>query len=310
MPVVSIIVPAYQAEGWLHDCINSVLNQTFTNWELIVVNDGSTDATGAIVIHYEQQDKRIRHLFQENGRQAKARNTGIKASSGAYIAFLDADDLWTPDKLQQSLELLHESGCDMVCTNAWEWDGESPLSACRTKSTEDAIYSGKNAELLFTTGNRIALLTAVVKRDALLSVGAFDEDLLLSSAEDYDLWIRLIKAGYKIRSVSDCTAIYRLHASSATHGDHIATIPAARVILKNFSPDDFSKSEWVQIRRKWVQRLVSRLQKSGNKAEITSLVRSFLPEYRYLVTVLLLGPWGKYPLIARILDKLARRMKK
>src|ERR1700744_5385897 len=98
--LISIIMPAYNAENFIGSAIESVLDQTYLNWELIVVNDGSTDQTAAIVETFAASDKRIKCISQPNMRQGAARNTGIKNSRGDLIAFLDADDLWLPGKLE------------------------------------------------------------------------------------------------------------------------------------------------------------------------------------------------------------------
>src|ERR1700759_692275 len=98
-PLVSVITPAYNAGNFIHETIDSVIAQTYTNWELIIIDDGSTDNTAAIVKQYVVRDSRIKYLYQQNGKQGKARNNGMTHSSGTIIAFLDADDTWTPHKL-------------------------------------------------------------------------------------------------------------------------------------------------------------------------------------------------------------------
>src|SRR5215467_11570142 len=102
--LVSIIMPAYNAEKYIADSIRSVLAQTYTDWELIVVVDGSTDNTASLVQQFVTRDSRIKYFFQENGRLGKARNTGIKNASGSLIAFLDSDDLWLETKLELQLQ--------------------------------------------------------------------------------------------------------------------------------------------------------------------------------------------------------------
>src|SRR5919106_5413407 len=97
--LVSVIMPAYNAEKYIAGSIRSVIVQTYSDWELIVVDDGSTDSTATVVQEFVARDPRIKYIFQENGRLGKARNTGIRNSSGPLIAFLDSDDLWVPIKL-------------------------------------------------------------------------------------------------------------------------------------------------------------------------------------------------------------------
>src|SRR5882757_4082321 len=106
-PLVSVIMPAYNAEKYIAEAINSVKQQTYTAWELIVIDDGSTDNTAAIIKKYAGTDNRIMYTYQANGGQGKARNNGLKKATGEYVAFLDADDLWIPEKLNTQVEIMH-----------------------------------------------------------------------------------------------------------------------------------------------------------------------------------------------------------
>ena len=109
-PKVSIIIPTYNRVDLLPRAINSVLNQTFQDFELIVVDDGSTDNTKQVVEEFQKKDKRIKYIWQENsGAPAKPRNTGIKNSQGEYIALLDHDDEWLPEKLEKQLEIFEKN---------------------------------------------------------------------------------------------------------------------------------------------------------------------------------------------------------
>jgi teichuronic acid biosynthesis glycosyltransferase TuaG len=101
-------MPAYNAEKYIGDSIKSVLAQTYSNWELIVVDDGSTDGTAAVVREFVDRDNRIKYFYQENGRLGKARNTGIGHAAGPLIAFLDSDDLWVETKLEAQTRAMTE----------------------------------------------------------------------------------------------------------------------------------------------------------------------------------------------------------
>src|ERR1051325_4147820 len=111
---VSIIMPAYNAGRYVEEAIRSVVGQSYADWELIVVDDGSTDETANIVRAYTATDNRVRYLHQENGRQGKARNTGVANSTGSLVAFLDADDLWLSEKLELQVHALQEMEADLV----------------------------------------------------------------------------------------------------------------------------------------------------------------------------------------------------
>lgn len=105
---ISIIVPVYNVENFISTCIESILNQDYFNIELILVNDGSTDASGEICDYYSKKDKRVKVYHKENGGQSSARNLGIKMSTGDYIAFLDSDDFWIENKLNSMVKILEK----------------------------------------------------------------------------------------------------------------------------------------------------------------------------------------------------------
>ena len=110
--LVSIIIPVYNAERFIDDTINSVLNQTYTNWELILVNDCSTDKSREIIEKHVKQDKRIKLINNEvNSRAAISRNNGIKIANGRYLCYLDADDLWDKEKLEKQIKFMKEKNC-------------------------------------------------------------------------------------------------------------------------------------------------------------------------------------------------------
>jgi teichuronic acid biosynthesis glycosyltransferase TuaG len=117
--LVSVIMPAFNSALYISKTIESVISQTYKNWELIIVDDGSTDDTKLIVSNFTKNYSNIHYYYQLNGKQGKARNTGIKYSRGTYVAFLDSDDLWLPEKLEKSLKIMQETGCEVVSTNAW-----------------------------------------------------------------------------------------------------------------------------------------------------------------------------------------------
>ena len=110
--LVSIVVPVYNAEKFLKDTIKTVTNQTYENWELLLVDDCSTDKSVKIIMEYQQKDKRIKlFLNSKNSGAAISRNKGIEESRGRYIAFLDADDLWEPKKLEKQVAFMQEKDC-------------------------------------------------------------------------------------------------------------------------------------------------------------------------------------------------------
>lgn len=126
--LISMIAPVYQVEAYLSACVNSVLNQTYTNWELILVDDGSKDNSGKLCDAYAQQDSRIRVVHQENQGVSAARNAGLELAEGAYLAFIDSDDLIKPDYLEVLHRNLVENEADIACCCSVAPGGEIPVN--------------------------------------------------------------------------------------------------------------------------------------------------------------------------------------
>jgi glycosyltransferase involved in cell wall biosynthesis len=189
----SVIIPAYNREEELPKCIESVLNQTYTNFELIIVDNGSTDNTKELIRNYMKLDNRIKYFWQENsGSPAGSRNTGIQKALGEWIAFLDSDDYWYKHKL------------DFVDKEIEENENIIAVSHYENKEingfTVGLYENGKNLsskpyfELLFN-GNSLSTSAMTVKKNKLLEVGLFDTRKDYFAVEDYDMWMRLAKVG-------------------------------------------------------------------------------------------------------------------
>lgn len=202
-PLVSVIIPAYNQAAYISDAIQSVLDQTYTNWELIVVDDGSTDATADAVARVS--DSRLRYVFQENRGLPGARNTGIRHSSGEYFAFLDADDTFRPGKLAAHLEhfaqnpdtgLSYGSRVEVDAHGNHMWLIRAP-----------AHTSLKSLVLGFP----FTINDLLVHRRWVEAVGGFDESFALHS-EDRDFYLRLALAGCTFAGIEAFVANRRLHA--------------------------------------------------------------------------------------------------
>lgn len=208
---VSVIIPTYNCAKYVALAVDSVLAQTYTDYEIVVVDDGSTDETRQVMLQYAD---RLTYIYQENQERSAARNTGIRASSGEYVAFLDADDAWLPKKLEIQVPILDQhpsvpfSYCQALYMDAdgnpvrfrGRWvDGEG--------STETTI-SDRSRDLMF--GNVVSGggSTPLVRREALEAVGLFDETL--SYPEDWDLWLRLSHQG-PFAYVPEPLACYRVY---------------------------------------------------------------------------------------------------
>jgi glycosyltransferase involved in cell wall biosynthesis len=181
---VSILMPTYNRAAYLGAAIESVQQQTYSAWELCIVDDGSTDDTSRILQRYAS-DRRIRLDAQPNSGQAAARNRALRGSSGRYVCFLDSDNLWLPGKLEQQVAIMESSpNVGVVYGETDMIDGMGrPLPPSRMQR-----YSGKITEPLLTE-NFVTFNTSMVRRELLDLVGG--QDAKYRRAPDYDLWLRL-----------------------------------------------------------------------------------------------------------------------
>jgi teichuronic acid biosynthesis glycosyltransferase TuaG len=214
--LVSIIMPAYNAEKYIAASIESVLAQTFSDWELIVVDDGSTDSTATVVQEFATSDPRVRYIFQENGRLGKARNTGISNSTGRLIAFLDSDDLWLPTKLEVQTRAMAENNADVVYSKSYVFCDENIDDETQTLPSSAGKFSGPDFFDSLIRYPQIPVLTVLFKRSALDRVGLFEEGKAYHGCEDYDLWLRLARAGLVFYGMPDVLARYRRHGTAMT----------------------------------------------------------------------------------------------
>ncbi|HSA05956.1 MAG TPA: glycosyltransferase [Candidatus Gastranaerophilales bacterium] len=185
--MISIIIPAYNAENYIKNAINSVLNQTYQNFEIIIINDGSTDNTENVIKQFD--DTRIKYFYQENQGVSSARNKGIELSQGEYIAFLDADDLWLPEKLQLQLDFLKKNPEISLVYSNLELIEES--TGIKFIKTYDNFKNQKTLikTLVLTPFNSPIPCSILLKKDVLLKAGLFDSNL--SFGEDLELCIRI-----------------------------------------------------------------------------------------------------------------------
>lgn len=208
MPVISVIIPAYNAEKTIAQTIESVLNQSFVDFEAIVINDGSTDLTLDILGQIE--DPRIQVFSYGNAGVSAARNRGISQAAGEFIAFLDADDLWTPDKLEKQLQALQDHPQAAV---AYSWTDYIDESGNFLRPGDRITVSGNVYEQLLLRNFIANGSNPLIRRDALQVVGGFNPEL--THGEDWDLWLRLA-ANYQFVPVHQKQILYRLSPQAAS----------------------------------------------------------------------------------------------
>jgi teichuronic acid biosynthesis glycosyltransferase TuaG len=217
--VVSVVMPAYNAAPYIAEAIASVQAQTYQNWELLVVDDGSTDDTAAIVQHYSAIDDRIKYIYQKNARQSRARNNGIAQAIGNYIAFLDSDDVWFPEKLQLQLQVLADTAIDLVFGEAAVFEKQFHKDITTVLGAGQGLYEGIQGLSAFLAKNQIPMLTVVVRKEALARVGNFTEDNKFPNAEDYHLWLKMLLENCSFYGMPTVLGAYRVHAASISASD-------------------------------------------------------------------------------------------
>ncbi len=204
-PIVTIIIGTCNRADRLPEAVDSVLAQTYAAWELLIVDDGSTDATPDIAAEYARREPRIRLLRQERAGVASARNAGLASARGELVAFLDDDDLWLPQKLARQVARFHEApGLGLLYTRC-HVTRDGALIEIWPPKTMPANFR----ELV--DRNFGPALTVMARRACLQAVGGFD--VALPTSEDYDLWLR-VAARYPVEGLPDITAVYRLHRTN------------------------------------------------------------------------------------------------
>jgi glycosyltransferase involved in cell wall biosynthesis len=188
---VSVVIPAYNAAPYIAATLESVFAQTFTDYEVIVVNDGSSD-TPALEQALLPYRPRIVYISQSNGGAGSARNTGIRRARGTYVAFLDSDDLWMPEYLAEQMRILAaDPSLDLLYSNGVLF-GDSP-AAGRTQMTVTPSRGAVTFESLLEERCTVLTSSTVVRREAVIEAGLFDERL--AHCEDVELWLRLAFRG-------------------------------------------------------------------------------------------------------------------
>lgn len=210
MELISVIVPVYNVESYVAECIESIQNQTYMNLEIILVNDGSTDASGDICDQYAAYDERIQVIHKENAGVSAARNTGIESANGDYIGFVDSDDYIAPTMYEDMLKLMVEHDLDIIECTAFRNNGDTNIEGCNDGSLE--IFNRDEALKMAMYDCFVAVWSQLYKRrvisDVRFPVGRKFED----SAVSY-LFIANTK---RVGHINRCLYYYRLNPNSTT----------------------------------------------------------------------------------------------
>ncbi|HJM15974.1 MAG TPA: glycosyltransferase family 2 protein [Flavobacteriales bacterium] len=205
--LVSIITPSYNSSKFIMECVNSVISQTFQNWEMIIVDDCSNDNSKDIISVLSAKDERIKSIFlEENVGSAEARNIAIRQAKGKYIAFLDSDDIWNEDKLENQISFMNEKDI------AFSFTSYQPISEDGKTKYSVIISPKKMSYHSYLKNTIIGCLTVIIDKE---KTGDFQMPNIQSS-HDMALWLLIMKRGFSAYGLDENLAYYRIVSTSNT----------------------------------------------------------------------------------------------
>lgn len=227
MPAISIVTPAYNAETYLAETVRSVLAQTFADFEMLIVDDGSTDRTAEIALSFAEQDSRIRVLRQVNAGISGARNAALAKSTAPVLALLDSDDIWFPTYLEQQVRTLEtHPHASVVSANAINFGG--PFDGLPLRRVPPVVQP-ISLQTLIEHEDSVCIMS-VFRRELCERIGGFDPSL--RSSEDYDFWLRAAVAGFTILFNGEPLGLYRRRTQSVSADDGRMLLSIVRVLQK------------------------------------------------------------------------------
>jgi glycosyltransferase involved in cell wall biosynthesis/ubiquinone/menaquinone biosynthesis C-methylase UbiE len=279
---VSVIIPTYNRANFVCEAINSCLNQTFRNFEIIVIDDGSTDNTKEALKRYGSS---IRYVYQENQGRAEARNRGIKLAEGEYIAFLDDDDLWLPQKLERQVNFLDfRPQISLAQTFVEIIDAQGNLLKGATEEQLQLYKKAVKADYTYEAMSRSCIMlisTVIVRRECFDKVGFFDPDT--ESFEDWDFYLRFALK-YNIGTIPEFLTRFRRHRKHTTMGEF--THGRIKTLMKHLALLDSGMSI----------PLIKRIRHNFylNLANAYYIDRQWKMSREYLLKVIKLKPWALF----------------
>lgn len=269
-PLVSVIVPAYNHEKYITDCLRSVVEQSYKNLELIVLNDGSTDTTEELIKLFIEENSltNIRFISKKNEGVCKTLNKGLEIAKGKYVAFLASDDMWEPKKLEIQVDFMERNdNIGLVFSDAWfqKFNEKTHIKWSDYKTNMDRYFKNgiQNADMYFLLLTRpiIPALTVMVRKQIFDEIGGFDEALVY---EDDDMWLR-IALKYPLAYINEPLACYRMHDSNISNNALFMLKGMVQTIKKHFNIEPLRSQLFKRqciMTRLIINILISRLKKA------------------------------------------------
>ena len=278
-PTFTVVVTAFNEEELVGFAIRSVLAQTRADWRLIVVDDGSSDATADVVGRFVEADPRIQLIRKQNEGLSAARNTAIEASDSPYIAFLDADDMWLPQYLQAMAAALEaDERAGIACTDAWALDVETgrfrKSTAMANSQPPTTLPSDPEAVMRLLIRENFIWVSTTVRRRALDDAGWFRPEFRVT--EDLELWFRILACGYRVvRTPHEVLGIKRQRPSALSRQELTMVVNRQRVMRLVATNQRTPPSVRVLAEQRWDQLERWRRALSGESIGLALLLRSY-----------------------------------
>lgn len=267
-PMISVVLPVFNAEKYVREAVRSILSQSFTNFELILINDGSLDGTLTILEEFRQLDQRIILISQENKGLVASLNDGIKLARGKWIARMDADDIALQQRFERQLEWLERTGADIA--GSWiQLFGTADKRILKHSQTDEAI----KMELLF--GSPFAHPTVMMRAEL---VKKLHYDHAWEKAEDYDLWERAARAGWKMTNVPEVLLLYRQHETQISTASSSKQHQLSQMIRRRYWDFVFNA---MKLEKEWIDEVLKLREYPASKANMNGVDKAFATLLQY-----------------------------
>jgi len=280
--LVSVIIPTYNSAKYISRAVESVLNQTYQDFEIIIIDDGSTDNTGEIV--QSIKDDRITYIKQENAGPAAARNKGLEIAKGEYIAFLDADDMWKANKLETQIKCFSQNDKLCLAFSAMDLVNED-LEIIRVKRHRKYTNNELLKQLLTNYPDTVPMpSTVMIKKSYLNEVGYFYPELF--TGEDFDLWLRLILKGDFEYIDESLTVSYKPESSITSSIDYTITEKCHEKVLDRFFSQENLDKKILKLKNaaySFIYYDISRLHfyRDRKNAPMDKVLKAFYKSFKY-----------------------------